>query len=280
MWSPAQVSPLGAIGAHDLYLGRLFHFGGRATTVVIGAGLLAAAAQLTAACDECSLPGGGGPGSGGAGGGNTTVPTGVCGGGAGAGYVCASPAGLYAAAIVFLALPAAWWVTDLAYYRFYRHEPARLRSNRVRLIFESYFLALSWGPLGIHRLQLFDLSFAQVVYMVTLGGAGCMWLFDLASMPLLVLRALVLSRRVQDVVLRDTHAARAAIAEQYDGDTLPPSHRPRLRPSGRLVGPLAFARLSWKEPGLEVVVAEIATGDRLFHEPALLAPAIERCLGP
>jgi len=31
--------------------------------------------------------------------------------------------------------------------------------------------------------------------------------------------------------------------------------------------------------GVQVVVAEVATGDRLFHEPTLLTRALERCLG-
>jgi translocation and assembly module TamB len=38
------------------------------------------------------------------------------------------------------------------------------------------------------------------------------------------------------------------------------------QPSGRLVGPLAFARLSWKEPGLEVEVADL----RIEWTPAAL----------
>jgi hypothetical protein len=219
------VPPSGLLGLHDLYLGRTLHASGRLAAAAIGTAILASASGLAAECAACAaLPLNG----------NVTLASAVlCGASA---AMCRSPTGMFVAAAAFLLIPVGWWVLDLVYFRFYGASPERLRSNRLRLLLESYFLALSWGPLGAHRANLYGASLSTLVYSLTLGGGGVMWLVDLATMPALVLRSVLLSKRMQDVVVRDASADWARHRHVFAADRLSVCGRPLLGPGPRRVG--------------------------------------------
>ena len=222
--------PTGLLGLHDLILGRSLHMGGRVMALAIGISILQAGTTVARKCDACAHP--------------PIVMNVTVGSSAAAKVLCSATAymcrfqttGLYITAGVFLMLPFAWWITDLIYWKTFRHTPSKLRSMRIRLTLESYFLSLAWGPLGAHRANLYGYMPSAILYTLTLGGCGFMWLFDLATMPLLVVHALRASRKVQDVVLREEiHSARRH-RDVFTGDHTSRCGRPLLSPGRRRIG--------------------------------------------
>jgi uncharacterized cofD-like protein len=112
-----------------------------------------------------------------------------------------------------------------------------------------------------------------------LFGPGSFMSSILPALLLPDFRAAVAASRAPRVLIGNLHPERGPV-----GLLSPPE---LLNWTREVLGAQVFDRVLWSASrpcpalaGLEVVVAEIATGDRLFHEPALLAPAIERCLGP